>query len=110
MADSHAAIAESLAAIRRAALGGDLAAMPALSQGLDLLLLSPGFSLSPDAAQSLHRLAEENAVLLRAAQRGLRAARRRLAEIRGVATGLTTYSAQGQRQTAALRPGRDHRA
>lgn len=110
MNDSHRAVADRLAAIRRAALGGDFAAMPALGQELELLLAPGQFAPTRDAALALHRQAQENAVLLRATQRGLRAAQRRLAEIRGVAAGLTTYSAQGTRKTTALRLGPDHRA
>lgn len=110
MDDSHAAVANSLGAIRRAALGGDFTALPALSRELEDHLQGARRSASRETAAALQRLAAENAVLLRAAQRGLRAAQRRLAEIRGVADGFTTYSAQGQRRTSGLRGGSDHRA
>jgi hypothetical protein len=68
-------------------------------------------SLPRDAAalDQLQRKASENAALLLAAQRGLRAAQRRIAEIRGVASGLTTYTATGHRQYSAQRTGSDHR-
>ena len=47
--------------------------------------------------QRLKRLAVQNERNLSAAQRGLRAARRRLAEVMSVARGFATYDRQGHR-------------
>lgn len=110
MGDSAPAIAACLGAIHRAVLAGDFPALPGLCATLEQGLGSGEIAASEGAARDLRRLAQENAVLLRAAQRGLRAAQRRVAEIRGVASGLTTYSATGLRQTSPLHSGSDHRA
>ena len=103
-------LSDSLTALHRALLAGDFRAMTGLTHQIERHLDS-GAAQGLDAAalSRLRRLADENAVLLRAAQRGLRAAQRRIAEIRGVATGLTTYTAGGQRRTSASASGPDHR-
>lgn len=55
----------------------------------------------PQTLQQLLALAEANRPLLQAATRGVRAARRRLAEIAAALDGLVTYDHAGQRQSAA---------
>jgi hypothetical protein len=113
MDDSPQAVSSALSAIHAALLAGDFASMAALNQSLEHILSKPSGSLGKAnvaALRALRSKAEENTVLLRAAQRGFRAAQRRIAEIRGVATGLTTYSAAGQRSTAVYGASSDHRA
>ena len=58
---------------------------------------------APALMGRLQRKAEENAQLLDAARRGLRAARRRLEETRRVGAGLQTYDGKGRR--ADIVPG-----
>ena len=108
--DSQALLHDSLTALHRALLAGDFRAMTGLTQQIERHL-DGGAALGLDATAlaRLRCLANENAVLLRSAQRGLRAAQRRIAEIRGVATGLTTYTAGGQRRTSAPASGPNHR-
>ena len=103
-------LTDSLTALHRAQLRGDFRAMTGLTHQIERHLDSGvAQGLDTAALSRLRRLADENAVLLRAAQRGLRAAQRRIAEIRGVTTGLTTYTAGGQRRTNASAAGPDHR-
>lgn len=57
----------------------------------------------------LRRKAERNAACLKGAARGLRSARRRIAEVRAAATGLGAYDARGQRLDAATVAARVNR-
>jgi len=71
--------------------------LPALSLALEQELgQADGF----DAAtlRLIHTKAQRNAATLTAVQRGIRAALRRVAEIRSVSTGLVTYTKAGHRQ------------
>lgn len=62
----------------------------------------PGSPVTEGVLAGLRRKAERNAACLKGAARGLRAARRRIAEVRAAATGLGAYDAHGQRlETAA---------
>lgn len=54
------------------------------------------------------RLARENALLLQASAKGLRAAQRRITEL-GQARNLTTYDLAGKKQNHALGPAKSHR-
>lgn len=63
-----------------------------------------GAPVTVDALAGLRRKAERNAACLKGTARGLRAARRRIAEVRAAATGLAAYDAQGQRLDATA-PG-----
>jgi hypothetical protein len=103
-------ILDGLSAIHAALLHGDFAALAALAQDLEQGLTQPAPIRDAAALSLMRRKATENAALLLAAQRGLRAAQRRIAEIRGVATGLTTYTAAGSRLHSVQRTGSDHRA
>jgi hypothetical protein len=95
-----------------ALLSGDFAAMAGLTQILEAQMSLGPRDMAGFAAQgpALRRMAAENEALLRSTQRGLRAAQRRIAEIRGVSSGLSTYTADGTRNYRALRDGPDHRA
>ncbi|OIQ77653.1 hypothetical protein GALL_406500 [mine drainage metagenome] len=84
-----------LDAIRR----GELSALEDLSTRTENLLESLIAGPMPDA-RTLERLrakATRNAATLAAASRGVRAARRRLAELFQAAEGLDTYDASGRR-------------
>lgn len=80
-----------------ALLQSDYGALPGLTARLDRELQTPSEPLTEARLQIIHRRAERNAACLLAAQRGIRAARRRLAEIRSTASGLVTYDRSGRR-------------
>lgn len=73
--------------------------LPALSIALERAL-SPPQKLDAAALTLLHAKAQRNAATLTAVQRGIRAAVRRVAEIRSVSTALVTYDKSGLRQEA----------
>lgn len=59
-------------------------------------------ALSPAHLQRLKTKAEQNALLLDAALRGTRAARRRIEDVRQAAKGLQTYDNRGQRAEISI--------
>jgi hypothetical protein len=69
----------------------------------------PGAPVSEMALAGLRRKAERNAACLKGSARGLRSARRRIAEVRAAATGLGAYDAQGQRLDEATTTARINR-
>ena len=71
--------------------------LPALSLALERALTPPQ-NLNAAALALVQAKAQRNAATLLAVQRGIRAALRRMAEIRSVATGLVTYDKSGLRQ------------
>lgn len=77
-------------------LQADYAAMDPLVAELELALVEIG---QPDQAllQQISRKAMRNAACLQAAGRGIRAALRRVAEVRQTASGLVTYDDTGKR-------------
>lgn len=105
MTRTAAALHETLDAITQAILIGDLAGLSDLTLMLEQSLTRHQGFLERETLIAMQKKVDRNAALLRAAQRGLRAAQRRLAEIRGVSQGLTTYDAQGLR---AYRPQSGH--
>ncbi len=86
--------------IHRSLLARQYDRLPALSQALDQALAQPHL-LTPADLRLIHAKAERNAATLRAVQRGIRSAVRRVAEIRSVSAGLVTYSKDGQRHDFA---------
>lgn len=84
-----------LARLRRALLSGDIAALTALTTALEACFLR-----DPPPADAIGIL-QENRRLLAAAQRGIGAARQRLADIHS-ARACPTYDTGGRR---ALHPG-----
>lgn len=105
-----ARIHQSLDAITQAILTGDLAGLSGLTVLLEEDLTRHQGDLDRESLEAMQKKVDRNAALLRAAQRGLRAAQRRLAEIRGVSQGLTTYDAQGLRATRPQSGLADRRA
>ncbi len=83
---------ESRAAIRRA----DFAALENLTKAILAAADAPGASTAELAAVKAG--AARNTVLLEAAAEGLRAARRRVTDIRAARAGLATYDGRGARQ------------
>ena len=87
--------------IHAALLAGDIAVIGALSGELDRL----SGNLGDCAGAQLQRIkakAARNALALRAADKGVRSAQRRLQELREAASGHRTYARDGQR---AAMPG-----
>lgn len=80
-----------------ALLRSDYAALPGMTEQLEAEMDGPVRSLSAPYLEKIESKAARNAVCLLAAQRGVKAARRRLAEIRSTAAGLVTYDRRGRR-------------
>ncbi len=97
--DAHAVpnAALLLDRVYEALLRADYGALEGLSANLDRELHSPSGKITEAGLQLIQRKAERNATVLLAAQRGIRSARRRLAEIRTTASGLVTYDRSGRR-------------
>ncbi|MEO8240665.1 MAG: hypothetical protein ABI832_00060 [bacterium] len=68
-----------------------------LADRLERELQAPSGPMTEVALRIIQRKAERNAACLLAAQRGIKAARRRLADIRQTASGLVTYDRSGRR-------------
>jgi hypothetical protein len=83
--------------VYQAMLRSDYAALGGLSVDLERELQSPTGKLTESGLRLIQHKAERNAAVLVAAQRGIRSARRRLAEIRTTASGLVTYDSNGRR-------------
>jgi hypothetical protein len=71
--------------------------LEALSLALERALSAPQ-NLDAAALKLIHAKAQRNAATLAAVQRGIRAAMRRVVEIRSVSTALVTYDKSGLRQ------------
>ncbi len=95
MAETLETLEDLLDAVHRALLAGDLAALPPLAERIETAMVA--LPAGADA-HGLQTRARRNALLLEAAGRGLRAARRRLEELRGAAR-LSTYDHAGRRLT-----------
>ncbi len=83
--------------VYEALLRSDYAALPGMTALLEQELLSPSATLTETHLITIRRKAARNGACLLAAQRGVKAARRRLAEIRSTANGLVTYDRKGRR-------------
>lgn len=82
--------------MHRATLGADFSALASLAPEVEAAALALDPQRDPAAALRIAALARRNASCLDAALRGLRAGRRRLAEMRGISQGLRTYDRHGQ--------------
>jgi len=89
--------AQLLDLVYDALLRADFASLPMMAEELERELATPSVKLSESQLAIIRRRAERNGACLIAAQRGVKAARRRLAEIRSTATGLVTYDRSGRR-------------
>lgn len=81
----------------------DFPALARLTPQVEAALAALPAGADPALMGRLRRKAEENAQLLEAARRGLRAARRRVEETRRVGAALQTYDGKGRR--AEIVPG-----
>jgi hypothetical protein len=101
---THDPVAEAERLLDRvfaALMAGDLASLPEHVAALEAWSPDGLAGLGVGHLGRLRAKAERNASCLEAAGRGLRAAQRRLAEIRTAGQGLQTYDGQGQRRTLA---------
>ncbi|MEY4696962.1 MAG: hypothetical protein RIT14_1390 [Pseudomonadota bacterium] len=90
----------ALGRLRAALRAADFAALEGITTEIAALTGQIGRGADPAALRRIARLAEANAACLTAAGRGIRAARRRLAEL-GAGRRLVTYDGAGQRQDRA---------
>ena len=84
--------------INGAVTRGDLASLAGLTRDLEAALPGTGARSQAATAARILALAHRNAACLEAAQRGLRAARRRVSEIGAARAGLVTYDGSGATQ------------
>jgi hypothetical protein len=80
-----------------AMLISDYGALPALTAELEKALQRQAKPSTEAEVQMIRRKAERNAAVLLAAQRGIKAARRRLADIRASSSSFVTYDRSGRR-------------
>ena len=92
--------------IHDAVVAGDLLLVRGLATELDSLLAELPRLHDQGLADRLRAKAARNAACLQAAARGVRAARRRMTEIRAVQDGLATYDGQGKRLDLAQNGGK----
>lgn len=97
MAEGDSRAAQLLDDVLRAVKSADYAALPRLYEALEHELAQPSGRPDGAALAVIRRKAEINARCLLAAQRGVRAARRRLTEIRAASGGLVIYDNKGRR-------------
>ena len=106
MHDPHAEALLTLLAEERAALRvGDLTVLPDLADRKSRL--SQELAVTPPDRAAAARIAKalaRNARLLAASRDGIRAAQARLAALKDVRSGLSLYTARGDRTTVAQRP------
>jgi flagellar biosynthesis/type III secretory pathway chaperone len=84
---------------------GDLQRIATIGPQLEQVLVALRPELDTQITERLREKACQNATLLQATAKGLRAAQRRIAEIRAAHEGLSTYNARGRRAGAGHRPG-----
>lgn len=87
-------VSDTAQALRR----GDLAAIGPLAEQTSAALEDLGGETDGSRIEALRNLAKKNALALEAAGRGVRAARRRLAEIVAARSGVQTYDNAGKMQ------------
>lgn len=75
--------------------------LPALTQTLEEVVAQSAQDLDPAQAALIRHKADRNAMTLGAIQSGIKAAIRRIAEIKSVSNGMVTYDKSGRRHEAA---------
>ena len=94
---TNATTLELLDQIHSAILIADFAQLERLTPALETSMLAAQTMRESALLAHIKAKAERNATCLMAAGRGVRAAQRRLAEIRDAAQGFSTYNGRGQR-------------
>jgi flagellar biosynthesis/type III secretory pathway chaperone len=87
-------VGDTAQALRR----GELAAIGELAKQTEAALADLGGETEGERIEALRDMARKNALALEAAGRGVRAARRRLAEIVSARSGVQTYDNAGKKQ------------
>lgn len=87
--------------IHAALLRHDYQALPPLGLALEAELDHPSERLDAPAVALIRQRADRNAATLLATSRGIRAALRRLADVRRAGGGLVTYDRTGRHETRA---------
>jgi hypothetical protein len=105
-ADRATALAALLDEQAAALRSGRIADLPALAERLAALVADGPAGLDPATARHLRDRVARNAGLAQAAEKGLRAARRRLAEVARAVQGGRTYDGRGQVADIGAAPGR----
>lgn len=105
MTHEATALEALLDSVHAALQSGDFAALPALTEAVGALD-EMALPRDPAALQALQRRLQRNNACLMASARGLRAARRRVAEITTARAGLQTYTQAGTRQQIGTTQGR----
>ena len=85
--------------IHGALLRHDYGALGPLGLALEAELDQPSQQLDARAVQVIRARADRNAATLQATTRGIRAALRRMAEVRQAARGMVTYDRSGRHET-----------
>jgi hypothetical protein len=98
-----ARIALDLDRLQSALRRGALSDLPEIAASLEAELDGTG-DLDAGALEAVRQKALRNAACLEAAARGVRAARRRLAEIRSMDAGFLSYDPAGRRDEAGAAP------
>ena len=93
-------LAHALDRVRDAVVAGDLGKLGPLTETIERLLQNVDGLTEADLAL-IRSKANRNSTTLGAAMQGVRAARRRLAELREASTGHRTYGPGGQRSSVA---------
>ena len=91
--------------VQAAVLRRDYGALAGLSRALEAELDHPSAMLNAAGLAVIARKAERNAATLVAVQRGIKAALRRMTEIKSVASGLVTYDRSGRKAAATVATG-----
>lgn len=104
--DAIARLEQVLQQMQQMIRAGDFSQLDALSAQTEAGLGAIGALDDRQLGARLHRLAERNAACLQAAARGLRAARRRLADITAARAGMKTYDGNGLTTRIGGQPGK----
>jgi hypothetical protein len=105
MSAGEDALARALEDLHLLVRRGRLTELGGAAEALESALAGAG-PVDRAGLERLQRLARRNAESLSAAARGVRAARRRLAEIRAIGAGFVAYEPDGRRDEPAGTPGR----
>lgn len=95
--------------MHQAILTADFPSLGALSPDLEAALETLPAQIDESTLGRLRNKAERNALGAQAAARGVRAAIRRLEDVKQNASGLVTYDEKGQRNTQAFEGGLSRR-
>lgn len=104
MGNEPASLSALLDAVHAALRRGDFSTLPALTRDVETFA-AESLPRDPAALAALRRKLQRNDACLQASARGLRAARRRLGEIKAARAGLQTYTQSGARQQIVTAQG-----